>query len=149
MMAMPPKKMHLLLSIYFLFGKAGRYVRECFSRYHFKNIPLVLPQKTFNGQTELMVGNTNVKLLEFNNIHTGSDIMVHIPEEKILFASDLLFTGGMPISWGGKLTRWIQVMDSILAMDVDWIVPGHGPVTDKEGINEFKALLQSIYGEAE
>jgi cyclase len=95
----------------------------------------------------LTIGNTKVELFEFRELHTSSDIMAFIPDEKILFASDIVFIDGMPISWGGSVRAWIKALDFINSLDVKIIIPGHGPITDKEGIKRLKKLLQYVYDE--
>jgi len=60
-----------------------------------------------------------------------------------------LFIGVHPIIWAGPPSNWLKACDRILAMDVDTIVPGHGPITDKKGVAEVKGYLEYIYLEAE
>ena len=50
----------------------------------------------------------------------------------------LTFIGGTPISWAGPLSNWVAACDVMLGMDVDHVVPGHGPVTDKAGVGLSK-----------
>ncbi|HEV2661590.1 MAG TPA: hypothetical protein VGU68_13365, partial [Ktedonobacteraceae bacterium] len=64
------------------------------------------------------------------------------------FTGDILFIGGHPIIWAGPTSNWLRACDRILAMDVETIVPGHGPITDKQGVAEVKGYLQYIYDEA-
>ena len=60
-------------------------------------------------------------------------MLVHVPEDRTIFTGDILFIGGTPIVWAGPLANWIAACDLMLGMDVDTVVPGHGPVTDKSG----------------
>ena len=41
--------------------------------------------------------------------------------------------------WAGPVENWLNALDKILAMDVETIIPGHGPITDKEGVRQVKA----------
>jgi len=50
--------------------------------------------------------------------------------------------------WDGPLANWIAALDQILAMDVDIIVPGHGPITDKDGAKALKEYWQWAETEA-
>jgi len=61
-----------------------------------------------------------------------------------VFTGDLLFIGGHPIVWAGPVAHWVEALDRILAMDVDTIVPGHGPVTDKAGVRELRAYFVEL-----
>ena len=49
-------------------------------------------------------------------------------------AGDILFIDSTPLIWAGPVSNWIKACDLITAMDVDTIVPGHGPITDKKGV---------------
>ena len=63
-------------------------------------------------------------------------------------AGDILFIGGHPIMWAGPMGNWLRACDRILDMDVETIVPGHGPITDKQGVIEVKTYLEYIFEEA-
>jgi cyclase len=60
--------------------------------------------------------------------------LVYVPDDKIVFTGDILFMGSHPIIWAGPIENWIQACDVLLALDVDVVVPGHGPLTDKRGV---------------
>ena len=62
--------------------------------------------------------------------HPG-DTLAYVPDARTVYTGDILFIGGTPIVWAGPLSNWIAACDLILGMDVDTVVPGHGPVTDK------------------
>jgi glyoxylase-like metal-dependent hydrolase (beta-lactamase superfamily II) len=73
---------------------------------------------------------------------------VHLPAERTVFTGDILFIGGHPISWDGPISNWIRVCDRILDWDVETIVPGHGPVTDKAGVRAVKHYFEYLTAEA-
>jgi len=41
--------------------------------------------------------------------------------------------------WAGPVENWLAALDQILEMDVETIIPGHGPITDKNGVQQVKA----------
>ncbi len=51
--------------------------------------------------------------------------------------------------WAGPVGHWIKACDLILGWDAETIVPGHGPITDKNGIRQFKTYLDYIRIEAQ
>jgi cyclase len=59
-----------------------------------------------------------------------------------------MFVGGHPVIWAGPVGNWIKACDLILGLDVDIIVPGHGPITDKKGVAQFKSYLEYVHAEA-
>lgn len=89
-----------------------------------------------------------LNLIYLGPAHTTSDIIVHIPEYKIVFSGDLLFYGVTPLALDGYVTGWINALNYLLKMDVKTFVPGHGPPIDKSGIIEVKNYFQYIFKEA-
>ncbi len=60
------------------------------------------------------------------------------------FTGDILFIGGHPIMWAGPVANWIEACETIAAMDVETVVPGHGPITDKRGVARVKDYLTHV-----
>jgi cyclase len=129
-------------------GQIGAYIIHAFGPFNFDNITLTPPSKTFEGQTTLQVGGKTVQLIEVGPAHTRGDTLAYLPAERVVFTGDILFIGGHPIIWAGPTSNWLRACDRILAMDVETIVPGHGPITDKKGVAEVKGYLQYVYDEA-
>ena len=129
-------------------GQIGVYILHAFGPFNFDNITLTPPSKTFEGQTTLQVGGKTVQLIEVGPAHTRGDTLAYLPAERVVFTGDILFIGGHPIIWAGPTSNWLRACDRILAMDVETIVPGHGPITDKKGVAEVKGYLQYVYDEA-
>ncbi|WP_461831856.1 MBL fold metallo-hydrolase [Aquifex sp.] len=72
--------------------------------------------------------------------HTNGDIVVYIPDEKILFSGDIVFDGRLPFLGSGNSGTWIKCLDEILEMEPKVLLPGHGnPLIGKEKIK--KAVL--------
>ena len=147
MKAIPPFKMAFLMKIWWLLGKGGRYLHKSFKLFDFGGIRLVLPHQVFQDSMILSVGKKRVELLEVRDAHTASDIMAYLPDDKIIFCSDLLFSEGTPVVWTKGVQSWIDALNKINSLDVDRIVPGHGPVTDKNGVSRLIAYFEYIYSE--
>jgi glyoxylase-like metal-dependent hydrolase (beta-lactamase superfamily II) len=130
-------------------GQFGEFMSRIFGSFDFKNITLTPPNKTFAGELNLNVGNKVVQLLEVGPAHTMGDTMVYIPADKAIFTGDILFIGVHPIMWAGPISNWIRACDLILSLDVETIVPGHGPITDKKGVTEVKGYLEYVFREAQ
>jgi cyclase len=129
-------------------GKFGQFFLHAFGSFDFENNTLLLPKESFDGEMTLNVGNKTVHLIEVGPAHTMGDTLVYVPGDRMVFTADILFIGGHPIVWVGPIGNWLRACDRILAMDVDVIVPGHGPITDKQGVVDLKAYLQYVYDEA-
>jgi cyclase len=122
----------------------GSYFRRIFGGFAFDGITDTYPTRTFDGVLDLAVGSTPVQLVEFGPAHTGGDVIAVVPSRKTVFTGDLLFIGGHPIVWAGPVRNWVAALDHILGLEVDVIVPGHGPVTDKDGVRELRAYFVEL-----
>lgn len=129
-------------------GVAGTYFAEVFAPFDFAGVKERAPTRTFCGHETLNVGGRAVELIEVGPAHTAGDVLVHVPGAKAVFTGDILFIEGTPIMWNGPVSNWIAACDRIIAMDVDVIVPGHGPLTDKAGVREVADYLAFIAREA-
>jgi cyclase len=97
---------------------------------------------------EIMVGSKRLVLTHLGTAHTRGDVLVHVPDDRILYTGDLLFAGGHPVIWEGPIGNWIKACDYILALDVDIVVPGHGPISEKPAVRELKEYFEYIAAEA-
>jgi glyoxylase-like metal-dependent hydrolase (beta-lactamase superfamily II) len=129
-------------------GDVGELFRSFFGAFEFEGIELRLPDRTFDGRLELDVGGRLVELIEVGPAHTAGDTLVVVPGAGVVYTGDILFIGGTPIAWAGPVSNWIDACDLMLGMDVDVVVPGHGPVTDKSGVTAVRDYLAFIDGEA-
>jgi len=142
-----PAQFAMLLKQAPAMGPVGAYFQHCFGRFDFENITLTPPQQTFEGELTVEVGNKVAHLIEVGPAHTRGDTLVHIPGDRVVFTGDILFIGGHPIMWAGPTGNWLRALDRILAMDVETIVPGHGPITDKQGVAQLKRYFEYVYDE--
>src|SRR5579875_3085972 len=131
-----------------LLGPTGEYMSRIFGPFEFDNIVVTPPKTTFEGEYSLTVGDKAVQLMEVGPAHTRGDTMVYIPGDRVVFTGDILFIGGHPIIWAGPTANWLRACNRIPEMDVETIVPGHGPITDKKGVQELKSYFEYIYAEA-
>ena len=129
-------------------GEVGDLFRRFFGAFDFDDIEVRLPTRTFDGRLEVEVGGRTVELIEVGPAHTRGDVIVHVPDAQTVYTGDILFIGGTPIVWAGPLSNWIAACDLMLGMDVEVVVPGHGPVTDKQGIVNVRDYLSFIESEA-
>ncbi len=107
-------------------------------------LKLAPPTLTFTDKMTYRYGDTIVDLIYNGPAHTWGDVMVHLPQHKILFAADIAFFYVTPAGQNGHITKWIDAIDRIMDMDVDVIVPGHGPVGTKKELAETRAYLDLL-----
>ena len=129
-------------------GELGEFFLRCFGDFEFEGITRTLPTTTFEGQLARRVGDKRVELIDVGPAHTRGDVLVHVPGDRTVFTGDILFMDGHPIIWAGPVGNWIDACRLIEAMDVETVVPGHGPITDKRGVTAMREYLAYVAGEA-
>lgn len=130
-------------------GEASAFFQEVLgSRFDFSGVKPILPSRTFDRELTLRVGGKEVRLIEFGPAHTRGDIIIHVPADKTVFTGDILFVDGHPVIWAGPVGNWIRACDTILEWDVETVVPGHGPITDKTGVRALKTYLEYVRDES-
>jgi len=114
---------------------------------------LVPADEWITGPSELVVGGVRLVLQPVGPSHTPEDIVVYLPEQKVLFAGDLVFRSRIPFVGQADSGHWIKALDTLLAFDAKVIVPGHGPLSsearkDMELTRDYLAYLRSSMGQA-
>jgi len=124
--------------------QVGHWFQNMVAPYDFQEVIHTPPTRTFEGELALHAGGRQVQLIEVGPAHTRGDLMVYVPDAKTLYAADILFIESTPVMWAGPLENWLAALDRILEMDVEVIVPGHGPITDKNGVRQVKAYWEFV-----
>jgi 2-keto-4-pentenoate hydratase/2-oxohepta-3-ene-1,7-dioic acid hydratase in catechol pathway/glyoxylase-like metal-dependent hydrolase (beta-lactamase superfamily II) len=125
------------------------YARERFGPFDFGGITLRNADQTFDHDLSVNVAGRQVKLLDLGPAHTAADTVVHVPDAGVLFAGDLLFIGCTPIVWAGPIANWVAACDTMIALDAPTVVPGHGPITDPDGVRAVRGYLVHMSEQAE
>jgi cyclase len=115
----------------------------------FSGIEITPPSTLIDETLDLDLDGVPVRLVYVGPAHTAGDVIVHLPEQRVLFSGDVLFRLCTPIGWEGTYARWIEALDRIIALRPEVIVPGHGPLCGPEGPQEMKAYLQYVRAESQ
>jgi glyoxylase-like metal-dependent hydrolase (beta-lactamase superfamily II) len=84
--------------------------------------------------------------------HSGTDIIVRVPEQNVVYAGDLLFSNMYPVCFDTQATvsGWRQTLKTFASWNKDTLfVPGHGPICGQEGIALLRALFDDIEEQAQ
>ena len=111
---------------------------------------LAYPTETVTESRTIQLGKTRVELRHYGNAHTPGDLVVWLPEAKILFAGDLAFTGRLlavlPI---GSTAGWLAGLERVTALGPDKVIPGHGqPGSLTEVRRDTRDYLAFLRGES-
>jgi glyoxylase-like metal-dependent hydrolase (beta-lactamase superfamily II) len=114
---------------------------------------LVPADRWIDARTTLQLGGLDFVLQPAGPAHTPEDLVVWVPQLKLLMAGDLVFRGRIPFVGQADSGRWITALDTLLAFDARIIVPGHGPAStsaraDLELTRDYLAYLRKTMGEA-
>jgi glyoxylase-like metal-dependent hydrolase (beta-lactamase superfamily II) len=102
---------------------------------------IAYPALTFSDRMEIDLGNQKVELVFHGASHTNDSIMVCLPDKNTVFAGDILFTNYHPFMADGDIEGWVKVLDHIASMGNVTIIPGHGPVSGKQDIEDMRNYL--------
>ncbi len=84
--------------------------------------------------------------------HSGTDVIVRVPEQNVVYAGDLLFSNMYPVTFDTQATvsGWRQTLKTFASWSKDTLfVPGHGPICGQEGIALLRALFDDIEEQAQ
>jgi glyoxylase-like metal-dependent hydrolase (beta-lactamase superfamily II) len=148
MAQLPPSAMAGVIEAAPTLGLAGEFLARIFAPFSFEGIPDALPTRTFENRLDLRLAARRVTLLEVGPAHTGGDVVVHLPDDGVVFTGDILFHGGHPIVWAGPVANWVAACDRILELGAPVIVPGHGPLATPSAVADLKAYFEFLTQEA-
>jgi glyoxylase-like metal-dependent hydrolase (beta-lactamase superfamily II) len=108
------------------------------------NLRLTLPSLIFECGVALYGTAREVRLVSLGSAHTRDDTILYIPEERIIFAGDIISIENHPMLTDGDPENWIRVLDQLEDMDITTIVPGHGPVGNKSSLKFVREYIQEL-----
>jgi cyclase len=121
---------------------AHKNVRENFLR----NKQPGAPRVTFTDQASVFLGGVEVRAYYFGRGHTNGDAVIYFPDLKVIHTGDLI-TEGMPVldyNNGASAVEWVKVLDEVLKLDFDTVIPGHGKLLTKEHIRSDRQKLVTM-----
>jgi len=102
---------------------------------------IAYPDITFTDRMRLDLGNVSVELIHIAPSHSNGSIIVYLPAEKLAFSGDIIFTDFHPFMLDGDIQGWVRTLDYLMSLDADRIIPGHGQVSGKKDILDFKNYI--------
>jgi len=104
------------------------------------------PRVVFTDETDVFLGGKQVQMRYFGRGHTNGDAMVYFPALKVLHTGDLM-AGTSPLidySGGGSLKEWPATLDAAMKLDVETVIPGHGPIAKKADILTYRNNVEKL-----
>src|SRR3990167_5832307 len=103
-------------------------MHEMLRPYDFRGITMTDPTEGFSVQKTMNVKGVDIVITEVGPGHTDGDAVVYLPSRRVAYAGDILFVGVTPVMWSGPLEPMIAGLSLLQSLNVDVIVPGHGPL---------------------
>ena len=114
--------------------------------------PVIIPTELVEDEKVLTLGGREIRILFLGRAHTGGDLHVYLPEEKILFMSEASLNRIFPAMRSAYPSEWVEMIAIAQAMDVDVYVPGHGFVETPEILEEelqtYREAMELVVAEA-
>jgi cyclase len=120
---------------------AGLEATEVITAPEYGDLTVRTPDITFTDRLTLHLDDVAVDLRHFGPAHTTNDVVVWLPDSRVVYAGDLAFAGGQPFLLEGSVAGFIAALDGIRALQPDVLVPGHGPVVRGDDVG---ALLDDL-----
>lgn len=114
--------------------------------------PVVVPPTAMTGERETIdLGGIEVQVAFLGRGHTGGDLNVYLPKQRLLFMSEVYLNRVFPAMRSAYPSEWVRTIDRALAMDIDRYIPGHGfveePKIAREELVEFQKALKAVIAE--
>lgn len=104
------------------------------------------PRLVFTDQTAVYLGGVEVRAFYMGRGHTNGDAVIYFPDLKTVHGGDLLHTISPFIDYanGGSSKSWVSTMNSILSLDFDTAIPGHGAVMSRDDVVTFRNQMEAV-----
>jgi glyoxylase-like metal-dependent hydrolase (beta-lactamase superfamily II) len=111
----------------------------------------IVPTVTVSDRRILKLGGTEIHIVNNGRSHTGGDLEVYLPQEKVLFTSESFSSHIFPSMANAYPSEWIETVKKLQLVDATFVVPGHGfldPVPNMtREMAEFEKALEYVVGE--
>ena len=110
---------------------------------------VALPVITFNDNVTFHLNGEEIRVVHYRNSHTDGDSVIHFRNANVVHTGDIWFNGFYPfidISSGGSIDGVISSIRTLINLvdDDTRIIPGHGPLGDKQGMQGYLEMLEAV-----
>lgn len=113
--------------------------------------PIPPATRTVSEREVIEMGDTEIHVVFLGRAHTGGDLVVYLPREKILFMSEAYLHRIFPAMRSAYPSEWVEMIEQAQAMDVDIYVPGHGfvdhPTILEAELEVFQDAIRDVIAE--
>lgn len=104
-----------------------------------------LPNRTLDAREVLDLGGTEAVVMPSGGAHSPGDLMVWLPQQRVLLAGDVVYSDRAPSVWDGDVAQWIELLDELIALEPEVVVPGHGRLEGAETLARLQRYLTTLW----
>lgn len=125
------------------------YLVRLFEQLDPEGLPLLegyevrVPNVVFESSMTLHLDDATLELT-YQPGHTRNSILAWLPEDRVLFSGDIVCEAGLPSFQDSRVADWFDALDVVDAYDYEFVVPGHGEVTDRAGVERYRNLGRAV-----
>jgi glyoxylase-like metal-dependent hydrolase (beta-lactamase superfamily II) len=106
---------------------------------------IIVPDRLVDERTVLDLGGTEVVLFPSNDSHSPGDLVLWLPRQRVLMTGDVVYVNRMPSTFASNLRAWLAMLGELQALDPVAVIPGHGDLTDRGGLERLQQLLTTLW----
>lgn len=108
-----------------------------------------LPDQTFRDRVTLYLGGKEIQILYVGRAHTRGDSIIYVPQDRIVYLSELFFADQFLYIDDGYGLDWLKALDAVEGLGAEIFVPAHGPIPadpreTRQGLVRFRQMLVDI-----
>lgn len=107
------------------------------------------PNQVYDARVAIAFGDVKAELIPSQDAHSPGDLVVWLPQQRLLVGGDVLYTQRAPATFDGKIAQWIVFLKELEALKPVKIVPGHGPVADGAAVGYLRAYFEDLWNVVE
>jgi glyoxylase-like metal-dependent hydrolase (beta-lactamase superfamily II) len=108
------------------------------------DIEVIPPNMVLSGSMTIHGSNGSLMLRDMGKAHSGGDIMGVLEKNRTVFTGDLLFVGEHPFLGKGNPGNLKKILEGLLKSDMEYFIPGHGPVSGRDKVSEEIEYIDSL-----
>jgi cyclase len=89
-----------------------------------------LPNQTYRDRLTFYLGGKEIQVLYLGQAHTRGDSVIFVPQDRIVYPSEILFANQFPTLGEGEALGWLRALEQVDSLEADIFVPAHGPISD-------------------
>lgn len=109
-----------------------------------ENLQVRAPVMVLDDRLTIQDQERRLEFMLLGAAHTDGDLILYLPQEKIVFAGDLFFDGALPNTEDAQILEWTKTVDALLKLDADLFIPGHGRPCGRAQVEEFREYLHDL-----